>query len=146
MNLKKLNLIFSIPYPTDLCLCWHFITTETFHSWRGIKKMWKYLRRNNKAPVTFVLVYSELISVSSGVIELAPQYESEKVWKCSEWIWLNGLQMVQFEPPRHWNPSVSSILEVARISLFPLLALWGNRIGSPVWKWKSLKFLRTKVA
>ena len=46
----------------------------------------------------------------SGVIRMGSQYESEKVWKCSEWIWLNGLQMVQFEPPRHWNPSVSSIL------------------------------------
>ena len=41
-------------------------------------------------------------------------------------------QMVQYECPRHRNPSVSSNLEVARISLFPLLALWGNKNGSPV--------------
>ena len=29
--------------------------------------------------------------------------------------WLNRLQMVQFECPRHPNPSVSSISEVGRI-------------------------------
>ena len=46
---------------------------------------------------------------------MASQYESEKVeiiWKEK---WLNGLQMVQFECPRHWKPSVSFSFEVGRI-------------------------------
>ena len=30
-----------------------------------------------------------------------PQYESEEVWKFGERNWLNRLQMVQFECPRH---------------------------------------------
>ena len=37
----------------------------------------------------------------SGVIELAPQYESEKVGNFPEQDWLKGLQVVQFECPRH---------------------------------------------
>ena len=44
------------------------------------------------------------------------------------------------------GPSVSSILEVGRISLFPLLALWGNKNWPPVWKRKSWKHFRTKWA
>ena len=37
----------------------------------------------------------------SGVIRMGSQYESEKVGKISEQKWLKGLQMVQFESPRH---------------------------------------------
>ena len=58
---------------------------------------------------------------------------------------LKGLQMVQFECPRHWNPSVSSILEVGRISLFPLLALWGNKNGLPSMKVKELENVLNKI-
>ena len=47
----------------------------------------------------------------------SPQYGSEQVGKISEQNGLKGLQMVQFECPRHSIPSVSSILEVGRIPL-----------------------------
>ena len=55
-----------------------------------------------------------------------------------------GLQMVQFECPRHWKPSVSSTFGVGRI---PFSHYWPSgviRIGLPVWKWKSWKISRTK--
>ena len=45
--------------------------------------------------------------------------------------------MVQFECPRHWNPSVSPISGVGRI---PFSDYWPSgviRMGSPVWRWKS---------
>ena len=35
-----------------------------------------------------------------------PQYESEEVGNFSWQKWLKGLQMVQFECPRHWNSSI----------------------------------------
>ena len=54
---------------------------------------------------------------ASGVIIRNWQYESEKVEKISEQNGLKGLQMVQFECPRHGKPSVSSILGVGRIPL-----------------------------
>ena len=63
---------------------------------------------------------------------MAPQYESVKVAKILEQKWPNGLQMVQFECPRHWKPSVSSNFEVGRI---PLSNYWPSgviRIGLPV--------------
>ena len=50
----------------------------------------------------------------------------------SDQSWLKGLQMIQFEVTRHSNPPESPILEVGRISLFPLLALWGNKNWPPV--------------
>ena len=72
------------------------------------------------------------------------QFILQKVVKISEQNGLKGLQVVQFECPRHWNPSVLSILEVARISLFPLLALWGNKNGLPSMKVKKLKNFQNK--
>ena len=53
--------------------------------------------------------------------------------------------MVQFEYPRHWNPSVSSKLEVARISLFPLLALWGNKNWLPSMKVRKFEIVQNKM-
>ena len=83
--------------------------------------------------------------IISPLDELGPQYESEKVGNFPEQNWLKGLQIVQFECPRHWNPSASSIFEVGRISLFPLLALWGNKNGLPSMKVKKLKIFQNKM-
>ena len=44
-----------------------------------------------------------------------PQYQGEKGGKFSEQKWLNRLQMVQFDCPRHWKPSVSFSSGVGRI-------------------------------
>ena len=77
---------------------------------------------------------------------MAPQYESLKVAKSYEQKWLNELQMAQFECPRHWKPSVSFSFEVGRI---PFSHYWPSgviRNGSPVWKCKSCKNMRTKWA
>ena len=52
---------------------------------------------------------------------------------------LKGLQMIQFECPRHSNPSVSSNSGVA---WFPLSNHWTSgviRIGLPVWRLKCMK-------
>ena len=59
---------------------------------------------------------------------------------------LKRLQMVQLECPRHWKPTVSFFSGVVR---FPFSQYWPSgviRMGSPVWKWKSWKFIWTKVA
>ena len=53
--------------------------------------------------------------------------------------------MVQFEYPGHPNPSVSSNFGVGRISLFPLLALWGNKNWPPSMKVKKLKIFQDKM-
>ena len=53
--------------------------------------------------------------------------------------------MVQFECPRHGNPSVSSIFKVGGISLFPLLALWGNKNWLPSMKVKKLEKVQNKM-
>ena len=102
-----------------------------------------------------------------GYKEWAPQYESEKVWKISEqkWFqqaanglsrgiqrnftshkWLQGMQMVQFEWPWHWNPTVSSNFKVG---WFPFSHNWPSgviRIGLPIWKWKKCKNIWANVA
>ena len=49
---------------------------------------------------------------------MASQYEGEKDGIISECERCKGLQMVQFECPRHPNPSVSSNFEVGRTPLF----------------------------
>ena len=69
---------------------------------------------------------------------MAPQYESERAGKFPEQNWLKGLQMVQFECPRHSNPSVSSILGDGKFSQLPKLALWGNKNGLPSMKVEKL--------
>ena len=75
-----------------------------------------------------------------------PQYEGEKdgiIWECER---CKGLQMVQFECPRHPNPSVSSNFEVGWI---PFSHYWPSgeiRIGLPVWKRKLWKSSGTKRA
>ena len=51
---------------------------------------------------------------------MVPQYESATNGKLPEQNGLKGLQMVQFECPRHPNPSVSFSSEVA---LFPFLSI-----------------------
>ena len=63
---------------------------------------------------------------------MALQYESEKDANILEQKWLNGLQMVQFECPRHRKPSLSSISLVVRT---PFSHYWPSgeiRIGLPV--------------
>ena len=47
-----------------------------------------------------------------GKLELASHYESEKVENLLEQNGLNGLQMVQFEYPRHRKPLVSFNFEI----------------------------------
>ena len=46
---------------------------------------------------------------------MASQYESERVVKIWKQKCLNGLQMVQFECPRHWRPPVSSNFQVVQM-------------------------------
>ena len=53
----------------------------------------------------------------SGVIRNGPQYESEKFGKFQEQNGLKGMLMVQFECPRHSNPSVSSISGIGKSPL-----------------------------
>ena len=69
----------------------------------------------------------------------------EKVENLSEEKWLNRMQMAQFECPKHWNPSVSFISGVGWIPFSDYWPSWVIRMGSPVWKCKSWKFIRTKV-
>ena len=49
---------------------------------------------------------------------MVPQYESAKNGKFPEQNGLKGMQMVQFECPRHSNPSVSFSFEVCKMALF----------------------------
>ena len=58
---------------------------------------------------------------------------------------LKGLQMVQFECPRHSNPSVSSILRKGKFSQLPLLALWGNKNWLPSMKVKKSEKFQNKM-
>ena len=44
-----------------------------------------------------------LLALIVGQLEMAPQYEHEKVGKISEQKGLNRLQMVQFEQPWPWH-------------------------------------------
>ena len=53
--------------------------------------------------------------------------------------------MVQFECPRHSNPSVSSILGDGKFSQLPKLALWGNKNGLPSMKGKKLENVQDKM-
>ena len=61
----------------------------------------------------------------SGVIRNGPQYESEKFGKFSEQKGLKGMQMLQFECPRHSNPSVPFSFEVYKMALF---LYWLSRV------------------
>ena len=63
---------------------------------------------------------------------MAPQYESVKVAKIWEQKWLNVLQMVKFECPGHWNPSVSSNFGVGRILFSDYWPSGVIRMASPV--------------
>ena len=80
----------------------------------------------------------------SGVIRMGSQYESGKVGKISKQKGLNRVQMVQFECPKHPKPPVSFFSGVGRIPLFPLLALWGNKIGLPSIKVKKFENCQNK--
>ena len=70
-----------------------------------------------------------LKSMKNSRTKMAQQAANDPVWISQA---LKPLCLIQF-----WgwmNP------------LFPLSALWGNRIGLPVWKWKYWKISRTKWA
>ena len=54
------------------------------------------------------VLYQKYEAVSMLSVTLPSQYESEKVENLVGQNGLQGLQMVQFECPRHPNPSVSS--------------------------------------
>ena len=77
---------------------------------------------------------------------MAPQYESGKVAKIWKQKWLNGMQMVQFDYPRHWKPSLSFSFGVGGIPIFHYWPSGVIRNGSPVWKWKRWKIFSTKWA
>ena len=80
----------------------------------------------------------------SGVIRIGLPVWKWKSWKILGTKWLKGMQMVQIERPRHWNPSVSTNF---RVRWVPFSHYWSSgviRIGLPVWKWKSWKILGTK--
>ena len=55
------------------------------------------------------------------------------------------MQLVQFECPNHSNSWVSSILKVGRISLFSVLALWGNKNWTPSIKVKQIEISQNKM-
>ena len=74
-----------------------------------------------------------------------PSMKVKKVGKFSEQKGLKGMQMVQFECPRHCKPSFSSTFGVGRI---PFSHYWPSgviRIGLPVWRWKSWESSETKM-
>ena len=71
----------------------------------------------------------------------SPVWKS-KVGKISEQKWLNRLQMVQFECPRHWNSCVSLRLGELHFPFF----LGNKEIGLWGMKAKSWKNSRTKLA
>ena len=82
----------------------------------------------------------------SGVIRIGPQYKSEKVGKFGEQNWLNRLQMVQFECPRHWKTGVSLRLGDFHFPIFSLPLSWVIRIGpqhenEKVWKFEKRNWL-----
>ena len=61
----------------------------------------------------------------------APQYKDVEVAKFREQNWLNRLQMVQFECPRHSNPCVSLRLGEFHFPIFSLPLSGVIRIGLP---------------
>ena len=63
-----------------------------------------------------------------GNMNWAPQYKDVEVGKFRELNWLNRLQMVQFECPRHSNPCVSLRLREFHFPIFslPLSGIIGN--------------------
>ena len=65
----------------------------------------------------------------SGVIRIGLQYESEIFWKFTQKNWLNRLQMVQFECPRHWNPTLTLRLWEFHFPIFSLPLSGVIRIG-----------------
>ena len=72
-----------------------------------------------------------------GKKEMASQYEGEKKGKLSEQNGLKRLQMVQFECPRHSNPTLSFNFETCRMTPFLLLAVSGNKKWAPIKKVKN---------
>ena len=89
---------------------------------------------------------SSIFSFFWGIKEMGSPAWMSRVGKNSEQHWLKGLQMIQFECPRHWNSSVSSILGVGKFSQLPILALWGNKNWLPSMKVRSWKNFWTKLA
>ena len=79
---------------------------------------------------------------SWGIKEMGSGAWESKVGKITEQNWLKGLQIVQFECPRHPIPSASLWL-----GEFHFLIFLGNK-GNGLWgmKVKSWKIFRTKLA
>ena len=96
---------------------------------------------------TFAFSNSSLFPfLLSGVIRKgSPQYKGSSFWKFLVTFLLKLLQLVQFECQRHPNPPVSSISGLRRISLFSLLALWGNKNWPPIIKMKQIENCQEKM-
>ena len=94
---------------------------------------------------------------------MASQYEDEKDGNFPEQKGFNGMQMVQFECPRHWKPSVSCTFGVAwilfshywpsgviRIDLPSMkvkkMEIFHKKRGFNCCKWSSLNVTSTKVS
>ena len=68
----------------------------------------------------------------------APTVAAGKNWKkIEEQEGFNGMQMVQFECPRHSNPTLSFNFETCRMTPFLLLAVSGNKKWAPIKKVKN---------
>ena len=80
---------------------------EIFQNKRGLKECkWASLNTPGTEshlshPIFGLEEFPFSIISPRGLKELASQYESEKVGKCHAKKWLKGMQMVQFECPRH---------------------------------------------
>ena len=82
----------------------------------------------------------------SRVIRIGPQYRSVKVGKLGEQNWLNRLQMVQFECPRHWKTCATLRLGEIHFPIFSLPLSGVIRIGPQYKRVNNWKFTRTKLA
>ena len=82
----------------------------------------------------------------SGVIRICSSVWKLKSWNLFQQNGLKRVQMVQFECSKHRKPALSFFFGVVRIPFSHYCPSGVIRIGSPVWKWKSWKFVSTKWA
>ena len=122
-----------VPYSWNPCMAEHVNTSQNIY--HGRRDVWQQC--DNKGTMRQVLqaVHFECpgteTPVSHSILELhfplfsllalwgnknwpPMQYKSETNWKLLKQKGLKGLQMVQFECPRHWKPSVSFSFGIER--------------------------------
>ena len=122
---------------------WHFRPrAESFWHFRPSAEIFQFSAQFSN--LTWKILFQDLTLNIAAL--LAHPYDIGKVGILREQKWLDGLQMVQFKCPSHSKPSASSSFEVGWIFFSHYWPSGVIRNGLPVWKWKSLKILRTKVA